>query len=82
MADVNDVVSLGFGTWSSIYQLPTLGFGTGALSGVSPPGVLRRAPSTVGEAVRRAPSSIDIPIRRGPSGTETPLRRPTDPYGP
>jgi len=27
MADVNDIVCLGLGGWSSVYSLPTLGFG-------------------------------------------------------
>lgn len=29
MADVNDIVGLGFGSWSSVNSIPTLGFGIG-----------------------------------------------------
>jgi hypothetical protein len=31
MADVNDIVCLGFGSWSSVNSLPTLGFGSAGI---------------------------------------------------
>lgn len=36
MADINDIVCLGFGSWSSVNSLPTLGFGIGEAVGVGP----------------------------------------------
>lgn len=32
MADVNDIVVQGFGAWSSVNSLPTLGFGSAAVA--------------------------------------------------
>ena len=37
MADVNDIVCLGFGSWSNINTLPTLGFGISTAVVVSGP---------------------------------------------
>ena len=43
-ADVNDVVSIGFGSWSGVNQLPTLGFGIATVSAPSVPGMEFAAP--------------------------------------
>lgn len=32
MADVNDIVVYGFGAWSSVNSIPTLGFGSSTLA--------------------------------------------------
>lgn len=36
-ADVNDIIAYGFGGWSSVNSIPTLGFGIGSAPGVPPP---------------------------------------------
>lgn len=39
MADVSNIVVLGFGSWSSVNKLPTLGFSIGQITVPSVPGL-------------------------------------------
>jgi len=41
--DVNDIVVLGFGSWSDVNGLPTLGFGIGSVTVPDVPGIEYRA---------------------------------------
>lgn len=38
-ADINDIVCLGYGSWSSVNTLPTLGFGAAAVVVPTKPGL-------------------------------------------
>ena len=71
-ADINDIVCLGFGSWSSVNWLPTLGFGI-EIPAVPLSPVIRRGPTAAESSLRRSPSS-DGSLRRS-QHTDASLRR-------
>lgn len=74
MAGVSDIIAYGFGSWSTVAKVPTLGFGIGTVAVTSSP-VIRRAVAATATPVRTAVPSTENPIRTGVATTETSIRR-------
>lgn len=76
MADVNDIVCLGFGSWSTVYGLPTLGFGISQIITYgTPPTVIRRGAATTSSHVRRGAGTTDTQLRKSAATTPGRLGR-------